>query len=220
MGRTTRVDLPDGSYSTYAYLGNTTTITDPAGKWKKYTVDAMGRLVQVSEPEGHETYYTYNVLGRLTQVSMPRGGVTQTRTFNYDLGTGRLMSAANPETGTVSFGYNADGSLAWKRDAKGQQIDYIYDSYGRLRQYAGITLYHDSNPFDAGFSTNRWGRLVAAQWSGPFGTLTEMYGYTVGGRMSARRLRLDRGGEQFDLEGSFGWDTEGPAEPGHVPGVI
>jgi hypothetical protein len=36
-----------------------------------------------------------------------------------------------------------------------------------------------------------------------------MYGYTVGGRMSARRLRLDRAGEQMDLEGSFNWDSEG-----------
>ena len=33
---------------------------------------------------------------------MPRGAVTQYRSFNYDLTTGRLTSATNPENGTVS----------------------------------------------------------------------------------------------------------------------
>jgi len=36
-----------------------------------------------------------NLLNKLTGVNMPRGSVTQTRTFNYDLTTGRLTSATN-----------------------------------------------------------------------------------------------------------------------------
>ena len=58
-----------------------------------------------------ETNYTYNLRDQLTGVSMPRGATTQTRTFNYDLTTGRLSSATNPENGTVSYTYNADGTL-------------------------------------------------------------------------------------------------------------
>jgi YD repeat-containing protein len=51
LGRTTRIDLPGGTgATTYAYAGNTVTVTDPAGKWKKYTTDAMGNLVRVTEP--------------------------------------------------------------------------------------------------------------------------------------------------------------------------
>jgi hypothetical protein len=42
------------------------------------------------------TNYTYDLMGHLTNVGMPRpvGGssYTQTRTFNYDLPTGRLLS--------------------------------------------------------------------------------------------------------------------------------
>jgi len=133
LGRTTQVDLPGGTGSTtYVYEGNTVKVTDPAGKWKKYTLDAVGNLVQVSEPapEGgtHETYYTYNVLKQLTQVSMPRGGSTQTRTFNYDLATGRLASATNPENGTVSYTYNNDGTLQKRTDARGQRVEYTYDN--------------------------------------------------------------------------------------------
>src|SRR5271157_936687 len=58
----------DGSVTSYLYQGNCTTITDPAGKWKAYTSDAMGNLILVSEPapEGgtHQTTYTYNLLNK------------------------------------------------------------------------------------------------------------------------------------------------------------
>ena len=58
------VTKADGSVTSYVYQGNTTTIADPAGKWKTYTSDAMGNLIQVTEPApGSGTYkttYTYN----------------------------------------------------------------------------------------------------------------------------------------------------------------
>lgn len=51
LGRTVSVQAPDGaSATTYSYQGNTTTITDPAGKWKKYVNDALGNLIRVIEP--------------------------------------------------------------------------------------------------------------------------------------------------------------------------
>ena len=51
LGRTTSVALPDNSgTTTYSYQGNATTVTDPAGKWKKFTSDAFGNLTQVEEP--------------------------------------------------------------------------------------------------------------------------------------------------------------------------
>jgi len=68
------------------------------------------------------TSYTYDQLNHLTQVSMPRntanGPYTQTRTFVCDPTTQRLTSATNPENGTVSYTYNADGTLASKKDAE------------------------------------------------------------------------------------------------------
>jgi YD repeat-containing protein len=162
------VTQPDSSgTTTYVYEGNTVTVTDAAGKWKKYTTDALGNLVQVTEPDPSlgnvQTNYTYNLRNQLIGVSMPRNGTTQTRTFNYDLATGRLTNATNPENGTVSYTYNADGSVATKTDAKNQQVQLSYDSYGRttqVRRYpvAGgaedtcqrTDLYYDSNPFYQG----------------------------------------------------------------------
>ena len=83
---------------------------------------------------GRCQHRNHNLLNKLTGVNMPRGSVTQTRTFNYSLTTGWLTSATNPETGTVSYTYRADGSLASKTDAKNQPTTYTYDNYGRLTQ--------------------------------------------------------------------------------------
>jgi hypothetical protein len=63
------------------------TVTDPAGKWKKFTSDAFGNLTQVNEPNAaggadYVTTYTYNLHNQLTGVSMPRPTATQTSTFN------------------------------------------------------------------------------------------------------------------------------------------
>jgi RHS repeat-associated protein len=214
------VTAPDNSVTTYSYLGNCTTVTDPAGKWKKHTTDALGNLIHVSElaPGGgtHETSYAYNLLNQLTLVSMPRGSLTQTRTFNYNLATGRLTSATNPETGTVSYTYNGDGSLATKTDANNQQTTYTYDTYGRLTQAAGYTYSYDTNPFDSNYSWNAAGRLTAVAWtSSSMGmNFKEMYSYSPAGLMLGKRLRLSttRGGfdaETSDLQATFTYDNEG-----------
>ena len=57
-------------------------------------------------------------------------------TFNYDLGSGRLMSQTQPENGTTSFTYCQSGRLAGKVGAKGQETRFSYDTYGRL-EYVG-----------------------------------------------------------------------------------
>ena len=66
---------------------------------------------------------------------MPRPSGTQTRTFNYGNPAGaQLLSATNPENGTVTYTYNSDKTLATKTDAKNQQVQYSYDSYKRVTQ--------------------------------------------------------------------------------------
>ena len=72
---------PDGASSTtYAYAGNQTTVTDPAGNWKQMTNDVQGNLLSVVEPDPGSlpggtltTTYTYDWMNHLTGVSMPRG---------------------------------------------------------------------------------------------------------------------------------------------------
>ena len=176
LGRTTQKELPDGSITHYSYAGNTVTVTDPAGKTKTFTIDALGNLTQVQEPDPAlgtvSTNYTYDMLNHLIKVNMPRGSNTQTRTFNYITGSSvgiNLLSATNPENGTVTYTYNSDNTLHTKTDAKNQVFTYSYDSYKRLTQVqVGSTVLrtfmYDTNTLDGTFSGSyTQGRLVAVQ---------------------------------------------------------
>jgi len=220
LGRTLSVVAPDGaSTTTYSYAGNTVTTTDPAGNWKKFTMDAFGNLTIVVEPDASQTNtnnqattnYTHDALNHLTNVSMPRrmpGGnvVTQTRTFNYVFNnsiTAYLLSVTNPENGTVTYSYYADGRLASKTDAMGQTLYYPRDTYGRLIQVQHSnppdfygnpvppttirTYTWDANPVDPTFSVNSLGRVTTVQYSVPavssaldnFGNEVDFTGDTV-----------------------------------------
>src|SRR5712692_9842871 len=103
-------------------------------------MDAWGNLTKVQEPDPSlgtvSTNYTYDILNHLIQVSMPRGANTQTRTFNYNPSTTTvgidLLSATNPENGTITYTYNSDHTLATKVDANNHHFAYQYDSYKRL----------------------------------------------------------------------------------------
>jgi RHS repeat-associated protein len=217
-GRTSSSVLPDGSPTSYVYQGNQVTVTDPASKWKTFTMDAFGNLASVVEPDptlgNVTTSYTYDVMNHLTQVSMPRGSHTQTRTFNYTSSNvvgGFLLSATNPENGTVTYTYNSNNTLASKTDAKSQNFTYQYDSYNRLTSVTWTnppppspaqvlrSYMYDTNTLDGTFSGSYTaGRLVAVQnakFTPGNGSpvswiqLVEMYGYTQAGSVSGKRLQ-------------------------------
>ena len=84
IGRTLSTVQPDGASTTsYSYAGNSTTVTEPAGKWKKFTNDLEGNLVTVTEPDPANpttatlvTTYTYDWMKHLVGESMPRGSTT------------------------------------------------------------------------------------------------------------------------------------------------
>ena len=224
LGRTTQVVAADGaSTTTYLYQGNTVTVTDPALKWKKMTMDAFGRVVQVNEPNpatgpDYVTTYSYDVMDHLLQASLPRpvsgGTYTQLRTWVYNSTDQRLASQVQPETGSTTFAYNPLGLLLSKTDGKGIRKELTYDTKQRVtavRYYAGSTeqtnnrvdSYYDTNPFNSTFTQYGTGRLTAVTYkilrtyntSGGtrWVTVTEMYSYTADGRLVKKRLQLKDG---------------------------
>src|SRR5262249_18415998 len=115
LDRIIQVTMPDANIVTTSYGGNQTTVTDEAGRSRRSTSDALGRLTSVLEdPNGlnYATTYDYDALGNLLHVLQ---GV-QTRTFLYD-GLSRLTSATNPESGALSYSYDENGNLLSKTDA-------------------------------------------------------------------------------------------------------
>ena len=207
--------------TTYSYQGNAVTVTDPAGKWKTFTTDGYGNLVQVTEPNpaggsNFTTSYTYDLLERRLEVgvSMPRSTGTQTRSWSYS--GAFLMSATNPENGTVSYTYGNNNQLATRTDAKGQVVAYTCDSMARLskvqRYPSGLgnspdacqeeDYYYDgTNPLGSSYPLYAQGRLSAVQYWGGHNasasptcdtTLTEMYTYGIPGAPTGKQLVATR----------------------------
>jgi RHS repeat-associated protein len=156
LGRLKASITPDGAQMLTAFglassgsqMGTTVTVTDEAGKKRRSVTDALGRLIRVDEPNDggnlgavdnpvQPTVYTYDVLDNLAQIN--QGG--QTRTFSYD-SLERLKSATNPESGFVTYQYDADSNVTEKKDARNITTTIAYDALNRPKS----KVYSDSTP--------------------------------------------------------------------------
>ena len=121
--------------------------SDEAGSDWQNVNDSLGRLTRVFEPNGSstspsmETDYSYDGLNDLLGVTQWGGASgspnSRMRSFTYD-SLSRLLTAANPETGTITYTYDANSNLQTKTDARGIQISY--GSYDRLNRSPGKTF--------------------------------------------------------------------------------
>jgi RHS repeat-associated protein len=154
LDRKKTTTYPDTSVLTTAYCGPSTLVTDPTGKWRRSRTDALGRLIEVDEPNAvgatvastgcpgtsepiWVTSYTVDTLGNLKQVV--QNGSRQ-RNFTYD-SLSRLLTASNPENGTVTYAYDSNtscaspnsfaGLLVSKTDARGIRTCAQYDVVNR-----------------------------------------------------------------------------------------
>lgn len=202
-----------------AYSGNTVTVTDQAGKSRKSVTDALGRLTDVYEDPNagglnYRTTYTYDALDDLTGVLQ---GI-QSRTFVYD-SLKRLTSATNPESGTISYQYDANGNLILKIDprAGGSAIQscsipyngsnvaicYAYDALNRPTSL----IYNDGTPsvtysYDAVGVPYSKGRLTSVSNSVSSTSYSE---FDALGRITASSQVTN--GQTYSL--SYGYDLSG-----------
>jgi RHS repeat-associated protein len=133
LGRNRVQTEQDGNTLQWSYSGNVVTFTDEANHSWQLTSDALGRLTNVVELGAIPTAYSYDPLGNLTNVTQSGvGGETpRIRSFVHD-SLSRLTSATNPETGTIGYGYDANGNVSSKTDARGVATSYTYDVLNRL----------------------------------------------------------------------------------------
>lgn len=162
-----------------SFDSNCSTVTDQASKKRKTCSDALGRLIQVFEdPSGvnYETDYQYDVLNNLLrsdQKGSAPGDSTKwrTRIFTYN-SLSQLLTANNPESGSITYAYDGEGKLLSKTDARNIVTNYSsYDALHRLlTKTTSDSTINDSWLYDvpdagkpANVTVNRGiGRLVRA----------------------------------------------------------
>jgi RHS repeat-associated protein len=150
LSRVTSVLEQDNSTVSTSYTAYPcTTVTDEAGHSRESCVDGLGRMNQVLEDPGtpphlnYATQYVYDALGDLTNVTQngSNSSYSRNRTFQYD-SLSRLTSAANPESGTITYTYDANSNLATRvapeanqtSASKNTTTSYTYDVLNRLTE--------------------------------------------------------------------------------------
>jgi RHS repeat-associated protein len=97
----------------------------------------------VIDNQPFRTLYAYDGLGNLLRVDQKGTAPSdssqwRTRTFTYD-SLSRLLTATNPESGTITYSYDADGNLLQKTSPAPNQtgtatqtVSYCYDALHRV----------------------------------------------------------------------------------------
>jgi len=250
LGRTLSATTPDSAVVSSSYSGNTVTATDQAGKVRRSVTDALGRLIRVDEPNSsgnldsggspvQSTNYTYDVLDNLTQVTQG----SQTRTFTYD-SLKRVLTAANPESGTVTSVYDENGNVIVATDARTVSTHVSYDELNRptRRWFNGssstssttngsptlptgvvatdeIAYYYDSQSLPSGAPTYTrgysTGALVAVTYGG--GSEGTYRGFDALGRVVRQYQRTDS--TNYLVEASYGVASTTSLTYPSVPGA-
>lgn len=238
---------PGSSYLQWHYSGNVTDRYDEARVHWRDTSDSLGRLQQVMElgtvanPLSLETDYVYDALNNLQSVNQhgTNGEAARTRSFTYDA-MSRLVTATNPESGTICYGlhgppsgcvngYDANGNLLVKISGSGI-VFYNYDALNRLtsKQYQDGTPtvnYHYDEP-SVGWSTyaltNTIGRLSSASVGGANPSIEYSYAYDAMGRPTTKYYLMPNlagtagqpnggaTGNNYDLAGNVTFTSMGP----------
>jgi YD repeat-containing protein len=166
-------------YCSSSHLGSVTTgswvdSTDENGNHWQRTSDSFGRLTEVMEPSGTaqtasmETDYGYDALNDLLSVKQcgalctspaPNGPIN--RSFSYD-NLARLLSASNPESGTVGYAYDANSNVQTRTDARSITTTYGYDAVNHLLSKSYSTSGTPLSCYQYGTSVGFVERLINA----------------------------------------------------------
>ncbi|HMM81493.1 MAG TPA: RHS repeat-associated core domain-containing protein [Pyrinomonadaceae bacterium] len=172
---------------------NAATVTDQAGKLRRSITNALGQLVRVDEPNSssqlgsvsspnQDTSYAYDTLNNLTGVTQG----SQSRSFSYS-SLSRLISATNPESGTIGYVYDSNGNLTSKTDARSITTTYTYDYLNRITDRD----YSDSTPdvdYTYGTTAPKIGKLTKVDSTV---STTEYTSFDILGRVTGSKQTTD-----------------------------
>lgn len=122
----------DGAMTfTYDAAGYPLSMTWPDGRLLTYTNDANGNRLSITTPRGQTHQFSYtpvNLLASYTPPNVPGTGATN---YSYNLDR-QITSIARPDGANINYSYDSAGRI-WSRATPTETINYNYDgSTGHL----------------------------------------------------------------------------------------
>jgi RHS repeat-associated protein len=228
---TSKTSGPGGNFSlSAAYTWNSASFAQPS-----FTTAPSGNGLSGGYNAGdisnnpYITLYAYDALGNLLRVDQKGTAPSdstqwRTRTFTYD-SLSRLLTAHNPESGTITYSYDADGNLLQKTSPAPNQIgtatqtvSYCYDA---LHRVTGKGYGAQSCPLSTPVATYTYDSGANAK--GKLTSLTDQagtasYSYDVLGRLAAETRTLT-GANNASISKSLSYDynLDGSLKTLHYP---
>ncbi|MFA6062909.1 MAG: RHS repeat-associated core domain-containing protein [Gallionella sp.] len=213
LGRPVSQTTADGSISTMAYAGLTTSATNSLGQTKTTLKNSQGQTVTITDAQGKTISYLYDPFGNLTTTTDALGNVT---TLTYDV-RGRKIGMKDPDMGSWSYAYNALGELIRQLDAKGQTVTMQYDKLGRMVSRAEPDL-NSTWTYDT--AVKGIGKLTNASSGNGY---SRTHSYDTLGRLSSTSTVIDNAAAPYVTATTY--DTTGrvltqsyPASAGYPTG--
>ncbi len=136
VGNLLHTTYADGTVEAYSYdgQGNLDSTTNRRSEFVTYTYNALGQVIEELRPDNSTVTYTYDAQDRLATILAPEG--TTTYTWNA---TNQLTRVDYPDSRWVEFDYDSGGRRTRTADETGFEVNYTYDSAGRLATLTDAT---------------------------------------------------------------------------------
>lgn len=193
---------PDGGTWQYGYDDNSFILskTDPLGNVTSYSYDDQHRVIASIDPEGRARNIAYPQSSdtvKTTTFTEKGGGEWS---YSYDTQKGYLLSKTDPQGGTTSYGYDANGNRTSTTNPDGTNTSATYDSTGNMLTST------DALGQITGYTYNSFGQVTGI--TDAQGGVTA-YAYDVKGNMTA--LTDPAGGAtkyEYDTKGNVSKVTD------------
>ncbi len=123
-GRVLTTSTSRGSFTSYTY-GNRTVVTNKDGRVYTAHTDAWGNTVSTTDPAS-SVEYRYSSNGKPSSITADGATVT----IEYDI-AGNRTRLSDPDAGTNTYSYAADGTPLSHTDSRGVTTEYTFDNLGR-----------------------------------------------------------------------------------------
>lgn len=135
-GRKITDKLSSGASTAYKY-GNRSLVTtakaDSGDRVTTTTYDAWGNVKSIIDPLDTYVEYIYDSNGQPASVTTnTNSGSSTTVELTYNA-AGYRTKMVDPDAGTMTYKYAADGTILSQTDARGVTTNYSYDNLGRLK---------------------------------------------------------------------------------------